>query len=168
MIRTLIARRATHDDEVLRVFCVLAVNELHSLVVDDARIGVIDGTVTTDEHLGRLHIGCLLRHQLAEARVRVDHVRDTLRGVEPGNLDDVIAQGPAELRHLLLDAERAELAHVVLTVPVAELLVEAVEPVGGGGEQRDPLDGDILGHEGLDGVAWLAVSTWRCARDEGY
>lgn len=147
---TLVAGRAAHDNKVLRVLGVLGVDELHRLVVDDARVGVIDGAVPADEHLRRLRGGLLLREKLPEARVRVDHVRNALRRVEARDLHDVVAQRPAELVHLLLHAQLPELAHVVLQVPVAERLVEAIEPVGRGAEERELLRWDVARDELVD------------------
>ena len=103
-------------------------DKLHDLIVDDARIGVVDRAVPADEHLRRLDARVLLREQLAEARVRVDQVRDALGRVEARDLHDVVAHRPPELGHLVLDAQLPELAHVELRVPLVQVLVEPVEP----------------------------------------
>lgn len=48
--RTLIAGRKPHDNDVLGVFFVrFRGNDLHHLIVDDASIGIINGTMTTNQ-----------------------------------------------------------------------------------------------------------------------
>ena len=130
--RTLIARRKPHHNDILGVlFVIIGCNQVHDLIVDDACIRVIDGTVTTDQELRCLFIRRLasILQELAKARVRVDDVGDALGGIEPCDLDNVIALRPLEFVHLLLEAQATELAHIELRVPWVEVLVQSVEPM---------------------------------------
>lgn len=106
-------------------------NELDDLVVDDASIGVVDGTVTTNEELRSLFASSLGGQMLPEEGVGIDNVGDPFGRVEAGDLDDIVALGPLELLHLLFDAKRAEFAHVVRRVPRGEFLVQAIKPGAG-------------------------------------
>lgn len=124
----MIARRATHKHDVLNVLAVFGVQELMDLIVDDASIGVIDRTMSTDQQLGRLVRVDIAFAQLAEARIRVDHIRDTLGRVETGNLHNVVTSGPGKFGHLVAHAQAAEFTHVELRVPSIELLVEPIKP----------------------------------------
>ncbi len=120
----MIAGREPHGDDILgELLGLTAVHELHDLVVDDAGIRVVHGTVTADEQLRGFLVRYLALEHLTELDVRVDNVRDTLGRVEASNLDDVITGGPLELVHLVLQAQAAELAHVELRVPRRKLLV---------------------------------------------
>ena len=132
--RTLITRWDPHDNDILRVLLVIVGrDQVQDLIVDDASIRVIDGTVTTDQELGRLFLGGLagLLQELAKARVGVDDVGDTLGRIEPCDLDDVIAGRPLQLVHLLFDTQAAELAHIVLRIPWGKVLVQPIEPAEG-------------------------------------
>lgn len=125
---TLIAGRAAHDNNVARILLIRRVYERCDGIVDDARIGVVHRAVTADQELWHFVVGDLAGGEAAEACVRVDNVRDALARVETRDLDYVLARGPRKLVHLLLHAQRAELAHVVLRVPRIEVLVQPVEP----------------------------------------
>ena len=127
---------------------------MENLVIDDAGVRIVDGTVTTDQELGNLRSFELSarREEFAELDVRLKDVGNTLGGVEPSNLDNISTAGPPELVHLLLDTHAPELAHVELRVPDAELLVQSIEPIGGGTKESQSLDGDIVRHEVADGV----------------
>ena len=119
-----------HDDKVLGVLSILGVNQVDNLIVDDACIGVIDGTVTTDEHLRSLISIVVLvsLQQFTELGVRVNNVGDTLGRIESGNLDNVVTFRPLELGHLLLDAKAAEFSHIETRIPRLHLFVKSVEP----------------------------------------
>lgn len=90
--------------------------------------------MSTNQHLGVILIVEICGVRLEEATepdIRVDDIRDTLSRVETGDLDDIVAVGPAELVHLLLDAQIAELSHVERRVPRGQLLVKSVQPLKG-------------------------------------
>ena len=129
----MIAGRQPHHDDVLGVVLVLVrVDEVYDLVVDDTGVRIVDSTMSTNQELGHLLLignfaGRL--QQLAETLVRVDHVGDTLGGIKPSDLDDVVANRPLELVHLFLDTQAAELVHVELRVPWAEVLIKTIKPV---------------------------------------
>ena len=125
-----------------------------NLVIDNASIRIIDGTVSTNQELGNLRYLSLpvLGEELAELGVRLEDVGDTLRGVESGNLDDIFTAGPPKLVHLLLDAQTPELAHVELRVPDAELFVQAIEPIGGSTKEGQSLNGDAVRNEVAHGM----------------
>lgn len=110
---------------------------MENLVIDDASVRVIDGTVPTDQELGNLgFLGLsVFLEEFTELGVRFEDVGNALGGIETGNLDNVFAAGPLELVHLLFDAHTPELAHVVLGIPDAEFLVQTVEPVGGSAQE---------------------------------
>ena len=104
--RTLITRWDPHDNDILRIlFVTVGIDQVHDLIVDDASIWVIDGTVTTDQELRRLCLGGLssVLQEFAKARVGVDDVGNTLGRIEPCDLDDILAGRPLELMHLLFD-----------------------------------------------------------------
>lgn len=124
------------------------------LVIDNASVRIIDGAVATDQELGNLRFLSLSvrSEEFTELGVRLEDVGDTLSGVEPGNLDDISTAGPLELVHLLLDTHAPELAHVVLRVPDAELLVQTIEPVGGSTKESQSLNGDVVRDEVAHGV----------------
>ena len=128
---------------------------MENLVIDDAGVRVVDGTVSTDQELGSLRFFDLSarREEFAELGVRLENVGNTLGRVESSNLDNISTAGPPELVHLFLDTHAPEFAHVELRVPDAELLVQTIEPIGGGAEERQSLDGDIVWHEVADRVA---------------
>lgn len=87
--------------------------------------------MATDQELRCLLLGRLasLLQELTKARVGVNDVGDTLGGIEPRDLDDVIASRPLQFVHLFFEAQATELAHVVLRVPWVEVLVQAIEPI---------------------------------------
>lgn len=127
---TLVARWDPHDNNILRVLLVIVgCDQVHNLIVYDAGIRVIDSTVTADQELRRLFLSPAGRLQeFAKARVGVDDVGNTFGRIEPRDLDDVVADRPLELVRLLFNAQTAELAHVVLRVPWAEVLIQSIEP----------------------------------------
>lgn len=122
---------------------------MENLVVDNAGVRVIDGTMSADQELGSFRVFNLSARgeKFPELGVRLEDVGDALGGIESGNLDDVSAAGPPELVHLLFNAHAPELAHVELRVPNAELLVQTIEPIGGSTEEGESLDGDIVRNE---------------------
>ena len=122
---------------------------MENLVIDNTSVRIIDGTVATDQELGNFRfLGLSVGgEEFAELGIRLEDVGDTLGGVESGDLDDVFTAGPLELVHLLLDAHAPELAHVVLRIPDAELLVQTIKPIGGSAEESQSLDGDIVRNE---------------------
>lgn len=103
-------------------------DELDDLIVDDTGIRIVDSTMSANQELGDVLLGVISRQHLAELRIRIDDVGDTLCRIEAGDLHDVLAGRPLQLMHLVLVAQVAELAHVELSIPVVELLVETVEP----------------------------------------
>ena len=135
-----------HDDDILGILPVLGGDQVEDLVIDNAGVRVVDGTVSTDQELGSLGFFNLsaLREEFTELGVGLEDVGNTLGWVESSNLDNISTAGPPELVHLLLDAHTPELAHVVLRVPDAELLVQTIEPIGGGTEEGQSLNGDIV------------------------
>lgn len=146
---TLVTWGNPHNDDILGVLVVLCGNQMENLVIDDASVRVIHGTVSADQELGNLgHFSpSVCGEEAAELGVGFEDVGDTLGGVESCDLDNILAAGPPELVHLLLDAHTPELAHVELGVPNAELLVQAIKPVGGSPEESQGLDGDIVRNE---------------------
>jgi hypothetical protein len=108
----------------------------HDLVIDDASIRVINGTMTTKKKLGMLvGIDLVVLQQFPEFVVRVDHVRDTFGRIETRNLDKVLALRPLKYIHLLLPAQIAEHTHVVHRVPGWEMFIETVQKVGGSSQK---------------------------------
>ena len=103
-------------------------DEVCDLIVNDTSIRVVDSAMSTNEKLWDLIRGNFALEEYTELGIRVEDVGNTLGWVETSNLDDVFACRPAQLNHLLLDAQVAELSHVVLGVPRREFLVQAVEP----------------------------------------
>jgi len=146
---TLVTWGNPHNDNILGVLLVLAGDQVENLVIDNASIRIIDGTMSTDQELGNLRFLSLSvsREERTELGVRLEDVGDTLGGIESGNLDDIFATGPLELVHLLFDAHAPELAHVVLRVPDAELLVKAIKPIGCSAEESQSLYWDIVRNE---------------------
>jgi len=84
--------------------------------------------------------------EFTELGVRLEDVRNALGGIELSNLDDISTTGPPELIHLP-DTHAPELAHVELRGLDAELLVQSIEPIGGGTKEGQSLDGDIVRYE---------------------
>ena len=161
--RTLVTRWDPHDNDILRVlFVIVGSDQVHDLIVDDASIRVINGTVTTEQELRRLFLGGLAGRlqELAKARVGVDDVRDTLGRIEPCDLDEVIAGRPLQFSHLLFDAQAAELAHVVLRIPGVEVLVQSIEPVSGGRVNED-------GHRDGNSITYQSVAAPRSVNFSG-
>jgi hypothetical protein len=77
--RTLITRWEPHDNDILRILCVVVGNDqVHDLIIDDASIHrVIHGTATTDQELSRLFLGAGLLQEPAKARAEVNDVGDS-------------------------------------------------------------------------------------------
>jgi len=78
---TLITWRKPHDDNVLCIYIVrFARKNLHGLVVDDAGIGVVNGTMTAEQQLWVLlfsKIGRPLFEEVAELIIGVDNIWNT-------------------------------------------------------------------------------------------
>lgn len=129
VILTLIRGRTPHNDDILLVLGIFAVNERKDLIVDDAGIGIVHSAVTADEQLRGSLPRSLVREQLTELRVGIDDVGNTLGGIETCDLDDVVASGEGKGVHLVLGAEATELAHVELRIPWVKLFVQTIEPV---------------------------------------
>lgn len=79
--RTLIAGRKPHNNDVLGVFDVrFRGKDLHYLIIDDAGIGIINGTMTTNQELRMFFLRQLRRlffEKKAEFVVRINDVGDT-------------------------------------------------------------------------------------------
>ena len=146
---TLVTWGNPHDNNILGVLLILGSNQVENLVIDNTGVGVIDGTVSTDQELRSLSFFNLSARgeEFAELGVRLENVGDTLGGVESGNLDDVSTAGPSELVHLLFDAHAPELAHIELRVPDAELLVQTIEPIGSSTKEGESFDGNRVRDE---------------------
>jgi hypothetical protein len=129
--RTLIARRQPHHNNVIRVFSVgFRRNELHDLIVDDACIRVIDGSVPTKQQLRVIVlIKICLEEELAELGVRIDDIWNSFGRVESSDLHNVIACRPLKFMHLLFRTQATEFAHIVLRIPRVKVLVEPVKPI---------------------------------------
>ena len=152
---TLVTWGDPHNNDILGVLVVLCGNQMEDLVVDNASVRVIDGTVSADQELGNLgHFGLsVFGEEFAELGVGFENVGDTLGGVESCNLDDIFAAGPRKFIHLLLDAHAPELAHVELRVPDTEFLIQAIKPIGGSPEESQGLNRDIVRDEVAHRVA---------------
>lgn len=105
-------------------------NLLHRFVVDDGGVGVVDSRVATDQELSVIILFAVWvrLEQMPVLDVGIDDIRDTLGGIESGNLNEVFQLGPLEFVHLLFGAEGAELAHVECGVPIIQMLVETIQP----------------------------------------
>ena len=152
---TLVTWGNPHNDDILGVLLVLGDNQVENLVIDNTSVRIVDSTVSADQELGDLRFFSLSvsGEEFAELGVGLEDVGDTLRGIEPSNLDNIFTTGPPKLVHLLLDAQAPELAHVKLRVPDSELFVQAIEPIGGSTEKGQGLDGDTIRNEVADRVA---------------
>ena len=122
---------------------------MEDLVIDNAGVRVINGTVSANQELGDLGLVCLSvgSEKFTELGVRLEDVWDTLGGIETGNLDDVFTARPLEFVRLLLDAHAPEFAHVVLSVPDAKFLVQTIKPISGSTQEGKGFDGDIVWNE---------------------
>lgn len=98
-------------------------------------------------------------------RIRGQDIGDALRGVEPRDLNDVVAVGVVEGSHPIAETRRFELMHVVLVVPVRHLLVQAIEPVRRRREVSHLRGGHRLGHELANGMADEEISLLNVAPD---
>lgn len=151
---TLVTGGDPHDNNVLGILLVLGGNQVENLIIDDASVRIVDGTVSTDQELVSFRFFGLsvIGKEFAVLGVGLEDMGNTLRGIETGNLDYVFATRPLELVHLLLDAHTPELAHVILGIPNAELLVQTIKPIGGGTEESQGLHGNTVRHKVAHGM----------------
>jgi hypothetical protein len=94
-------------------------------------IGVVDGSVPTDQQLRVLILSQVRLSRLQEAaepRVRVDDVRNSLRRIKASDLNDVLANRPLQLVHLFFHTHVAEFSHVEGRIPRVKVLVQTIEP----------------------------------------
>jgi hypothetical protein len=85
--------------------------------------------MTADQQLRLLvFLHSIFLEEFSKLDVRIDNIRDALRGIEASNLYNILPCRPLEFVHLFLDAEAAEFSHVEFRIPRVEFFVETVQP----------------------------------------
>jgi len=156
-VEKLIIGVQTHDANVLDEMGVVVLNLVHSLVINDAAIRIINGTVSTAREVSTCRYQWMkddLHDELrnvsdtslvstaTELSISINDGGNTLGGVESSNLGNVLADGILELGHSRGMAGHVVDVGIVTSIPLVEVLVQAIEPIGGGRE----IGNLLLGH----------------------